>query len=449
MSRHFPSFALALVLLAAAWVRPTHAQSIVPDLEQEIRQRAAQIESKLIAWRRDIHEHPELGEQETRTAGLVAAHLTMLGLEVKTGVAGTGVVAILKGGKPGPVVALRADMDALPLKEPDGLPFGSKAKGKYLGREVDVMHACGHDAHTAILMATAAVLTAMKDKLPGTVKFIFQPAEEGPSLYDYAAAAGKSWGAKLMVKEGVLQNPKPDAIFGLHVVSGIPAGRLAYRGGPAFASVDELRIKVTGRQGNAGIPWRAIDPVTTAAQIVLGLQTIVSRRTDLMKSPAVVSVSTINGGLRSNIVADNVNMSGNIRTYDQGVRAGIHRDIRQIAENIAASANARADVDIIELFDPTVNNERVTARMVPVLERAADGDAILNQLSGAAEDISVMLAEVPGLYFNLGIVPRDQDPTKAAPNHNPDFFIDESALIVGVRALSMVAVNYLAAPRTD
>jgi amidohydrolase len=428
-------------------VQSTYAQSIVPDLEQEIRQRAAQIESKLIAWRRDIHEHPELGEQETRTAALVAAHLTRLGLEVKTGIAGTGVVASLQGGKPGPVVALRADMDALPVKEPQGLPFASKAKGKYLGREVDVMHACGHDAHTAILMATAEVLSAMKDKLPGTVKFVFQPAEEGPSLY--AAFTGKIWGAKAMVKEGVLRDPKPDAVFGLHVTSGLPSGRIGYRGGAAMASADELRIKVVGQQGHAGYPWRAIDPVTTAAQIVLGEQTIVSRRTDLMKSPAVVSLSTINGGSRWNIVADSVDMTGTIRTYDAGVRAGVHRDIRQIAENIAASANAKAEVEIIELYDPLANSDRVTARMVPVLERAADGDAILNERSGAAEDFSVFLNEVPGLYFNLGIVPRNQDLAKAAPNHSPDFFIDEVALIVGVRALSMVTVNYLAAAKTE
>jgi amidohydrolase len=426
---------------------PAQAQSTVPDLEKEIRQRATAIESKLIAWRRDIHEHPELGEQETRTSALVAAHLTSLGLEVKTGVGNTGVVGLLKGAKPGPVVALRADMDALPVKEPPGLPFASKVKMKYLGREVDVMHACGHDAHTAIMMATAEVLTAMKDQLPGTVKFIFQPAEEGPSLS--RAGPDKSWGAKLMVQQGVLQNPKPDAVFGLHVFAGLPAGQLAYRGGPARASADGLRIKVIGRQGHAGFPWRAIDPITTAAQIVLGLQTIVSRRTDLMKSPAVVSVSTINGGSRFNIVADSVMMTGTIRTYDQEVRKGIHRDIKQIAENIANSADAKAEVDIIEGSGPTVNDERVTARMVPVLERAADGDAILSELSGAADDVSVLLAEVPGLYFNLGIVPRSQDITKAAPNHSPEFFIDESALVVGVRALAMVTVNYLATEKTD
>jgi amidohydrolase len=433
------------ILLSAIACTPARAQ--VPDLEQEIRQRTAAIEGKLIAWRRDIHEHPELGEQETRTAALVAAHLSKLGLEVRTGVGQTGVVAVLKGGKPGPVVALRADMDALPVKEPEGLPFASKAKGKYLGREVDVMHACGHDAHTAILMATAEVLAAMKDKLAGSVKFMFQPAEEGPSLY--AAFTGKVWGARAMIKDGALADPKPDAVFGLHVNSGHPSGRIGYRAGPAMASADELRIKVTGRQGHAGYPWRAVDPVTTAAQIVLGLQTIVSRRTDLMKSPTVVSVTTINGGSRFNIVPETVEMTGTIRTYDAGVRAAVHRDIRQIAENIAASANAKAEVEIIELYDPLVNNERVTARMVPVLERAADGDVVLNDRSGASEDVSFFLIEVPGMYFFLGIVPRDQELAKAAPNHSPNFFVDEKALVVGVRALAMVTVNYLAVAKTD
>jgi amidohydrolase len=291
------------------------------------------------------------------------------------------------------------------------------------------------------------VLTAMRDRLPGTVKFIFQPAEEGPSLY--AAFTGKIWGARAMVKEGVLQDPKPDAAFGLHVTAGHPSGHLAYRAGAAMASSDELRIKVIGRQGHGGYPWRTVDPVTTAAQIVLGLQTVVSRRTDLMKSPTVVSVTTINGGSRHNIVPDVVEMGGTVRTYDAGVRAAVHRDIRQVAENIAASANATAEVEIIEGYDPLVNNERMTARMVPVLERAADGDAALTERSGASEDMSFFLNEVPGLYFNLGIVPRDQDLAKAAPNHSPNFFIDESALIVGVRALAMVTVNYLATAKTD
>jgi amidohydrolase len=449
MTRLLHLLALPLGLIATVWSARAAAQSIVPDLEKEIRQRASQIESKLIAWRRDIHQYPELAEQETRTSGLVAEHLGKLGLEVTTGVARTGVIAILKGGKPGPVVALRADMDALPMEEPEpeGLPFASKAKGKFLGREVDVMHACGHDAHTAILMATAEMFTAMKDKLPGTVKFIFQPAEEGPSLYP--PFTGKIWGARAMIKEGALQDPKPDAVFGLHVSARLPSGRIGYRAGVAMASADDLRITVVGRQGHAGSPWSTIDPVTTAAQIVLGLQTVVSRRTDLMKSPAVVSVTTINGGWTSNIVPKSVEMTGTIRTFDAGVRAGVHRDIRQIAENIAASANAKAEVEIIELYDPLVNNDRVTARMVPVLERAADGDAILNQRLGASEDFSFYLNEIPGMFFQVGIVPRDQDPSTAALNHELKFFIDEKALVVGVRALAMVTINYLAAGKTD
>ena len=448
MSRRLQTMMLGAAFVALIACAPAvRAQTSSSDLEQEIRQRAAQIEDKLIAWRRDIHEHPELGEQEARTAGLVAEHLRALGLDVRTGVANTGVVALLKGGKPGPVVALRADMDALPVKEPAGLPFASKAKGKYLGREVDVMHACGHDAHTAILMATAEILAAMKEKLPGTVKFMFQPAEEGPSLY--AAFTGKSWGAKLMIQQGVLSDPRPDAVFGLHVTSGMSSGRIGYRSGATMASADELRIKVTGRQGHAGYPWRAVDPITTASQIVLGVQTIVSRRTDLMKSPTVVSISTINGGSRFNIVPETVEMTGTIRTYDAGVRKQVHADIKQVAENIAASANAKADVEIIELYDVLVNHARMTSRMAPVLERAADGNIQVVNPTGAAEDFSFFLNEVPGLFFYVGVVPRDQDLDKAAPNHSPNFLIDEKALVVGVRTLATVTVNFLAGAKTD
>jgi amidohydrolase len=444
--RGFIRSALICGAIALAMAMPARAQGVAA-LEQEIRQRAAQIEGKLIAWRRDIHQHPELGEQETRTAALVADHLRKLGLEVRTGIAQTGVVALLRGAKPGPVVALRADMDALPVKEPAGLPFVSKARGKYLGRDVDVMHACGHDAHTAILMATAEVLTAMKDKLPGSVKFIFQPAEEGPTLY--AAFTGTSWGAKRMIKEGAFADPRPDAVFALHVSASMSAGRIGYRPGAAMASADELRIKVTGRQGHAGYPWRTVDPVTTSAQIVLGLQTIVSRRTDLMRSPTVVSISTINGGARWNIVPDVVEMTGTIRTYDAEVRKGVHADIKQVAESIAESANAKAEVDIIELADPLVNNEQITARMVPVLARASDNSSQLVPQTGAAEDFAFFLTEAPGLFFYLGVVPRGQDPMTAAPNHSPNFMIDESALVVGVRALASVAVNFLAGAKTD
>jgi amidohydrolase len=296
-------------------------------------------------------------------------------------------------------------------------------------------------------MAVAEVLAGMKDQLPGSVKFIFQPAEEGPSLYP--ALSGKAWGAKAMIKEGALQNPRPDAIFGLHVTSLLPSGQIAYRSGPAMASADELRIKVIGKQGHAGVPWRAVDPITTAAQIVVGLQTIVSRRTDLTKSPAVVSVSTINGGSRFNIVPETVEMTGTIRTYDADVRAGVHRDIKQVAENIAISANAKAEVEFIELYDPLVNDERMTARMGPVLQRASDGNTIQSRLSGGSEDFSFFLNEVPGLFFFVGVVPRDQDASKAAPNHSPNFFVDEGALVVGARALASVAVNFLVAGKTD
>jgi amidohydrolase len=442
MSRRLQATMLAAALVAQIAPAPVvRAQTSSPDLEREIRQRTAQIEDKLIAWRRDIHEHPELGEQEVRTAGLIAEHLRGLGLEVRTGVANTGVVALLKGSKPGPVVALRADMDALPIKEPAGLPFASSAKGQYLGREVDVMHACGHDAHAAILMATAEILTAMKDKLPGAVKFIFQPAEEGPSLY--AAFTGKSWGAKLMIQEGVLADPRPDALFGLHMVSGMPAGRIGYRPGAAMASADELRIKVTGRQGHAGQPWSTIDPITTAAQIVSGLQTVVSRRTNLMKSPTVVSISTFHGGSRFNIVPEFVEMTGTIRTYDADVRKRVHVRVKRVAEQIAESAEAKADVEIIELYDVLVNNARLASRMAPVLKRAADGDIHVVNPLGGAEDFSFYANQVPGLFFYVGIVPRGQDPAEAAPNHNPNFFIDEKALPVGVRALAGLTVSYL------
>lgn len=443
----FRSLTWSLVFLATVWNVSARAQSIPSELEAEIRQRAAQIEDKLIAWRRDIHEHPELGQQETRTSALVAEYLTKLGLEVKTGIGGTGVVALLKGGKAGPVVALRADMDALPVKEPEGLPFASKAKAKYIGRDVDVMHACGHDAHTAILMATAEVLAGMKDRLPGTVKFIFQPAEEGPSLY--AAFTGKSWGAKAMIKEGALQDPKPDVIFGLHVVSLLPSGRIGYRTGSTMASADELHIKVSGRQGHAGLPWNTVDPITTSAQIVLGLQTVVSRRANLMKSPVVVSVSTINGGLRWNIIPDKVEMTGTIRTYDAGVRASVQHDIIQITEKIAESADAKAEVEITDIYDTLVNNDAMTTRMAPVLARAADGDVQMVPQTGGGEDFSSYLNEVPGQFFFLGITPRDKDPAAAPVNHSPNFFVDEKALVVGVRALAMVTVNYLIAAKAD
>ena len=411
-------------------------------LEAEVRSRVAAVEEKLIAWRRDIHQHPELGDQEKRTSGLVAEHLRGLELEGRTGVARTGVVGILKGGKPGRTVALRADMDALPVKEPEGLPFASQVTAEYFGKTVPVMHACGHDAHTAMLMATAEVLAGMKDELPGTVVFIFQPAEEGSSLV--APSSGKSWGAKLMLEEGLFEKTKPDAVFGLHVMPG-PSGQISYRSGATMASGDTLEITVTGKQGHGGMPWDTVDPITTSALTISGLQTVVSRKAKLTDSPVVVTIGSINGGTGPNIVPETVQMTGTIRTYDEKVRKQARSDIRLTAEKIAESAGAKAKVSITRMYDTTVNNEALTARMAPVLKRAADGQVAEAPLVGASEDFSFFAKEVPGLYVFLGVTPRDQDPAKAAPNHNPKFFVDEGTLVVGVRTMASLAVNFLSA----
>jgi amidohydrolase len=419
---------------------PNEAAADSTSLEAKVREGAAAIESKLIGWRRDIHQHPELGDQENRTSHLVSEHLHSLGLEVRTGVAHTGVVGVLKGAKPGRTVALRADMDALPVKEPDGLPFASKAKGRHWGKEVDVMHACGHDAHTAMLMATAEVLTRLKDELSGTVLFIFQPAEEGSSLV--TPGSGKTWGAKLMLQEGLITETKPDAVFGLHVMPG-HSGEIFYRSGATTASGDALDITITGKQGHGGMPWNTIDPITTSALIISGLQTVVSRKANLTLSPAVVTIGTIHGGEAGNVVPGSVHMAGTIRTYDDTVRKVIHHDSRVTAEKIAESAGAKADVSIVKLYDTTVNDEGLAGRFRPVLERAADGRVSRAPLVGASEDFSFFAEATPGLFVFLGITPRDQDPAQAAPNHSPDFFVDERALVVGTRTMASLAVNFL------
>jgi amidohydrolase len=417
------------------------ADADTSGLEKEVGKRAASIEEKLIAWRRDIHEHPELGDQETRTARLVAEHLRGLGLEVRTGVARTGVVGILKGARPGRTVALRADMDALPVKEPNKLPFASKATATLHGQQVPVMHACGHDAHTAMLMATAQVLSSLKDELSGTVLFIFQPAEEGSSIID--PGSGKSWGAKLMLEEGLFKEFKPDAVFGLHVMPG-PSGQISYRSGAVTASGDSLEITIRGKQGHGGMPWNTIDPITTSALVISGLQTVVSRRADLTTSPVVVTIGTIQGGSRGNIVAEKVQMTGTIRAYDAHVRERAHEDIKRTAEKIAESASAKAEVSITPMYDVTVNDEALTAMMLPVLRRASNGNLATAPLAGASEDFSFFAEAAPGLFIFLGITPRDQDPASAAPNHSPDFYVDESALVVGTRTMSFLAINFLA-----
>ena len=429
---------------SAAVAAGSDAQKVAPPsaLSAKIDSKAREIESKLIAWRRDIHEHPELGNQEKRTAKLVADHLRSLGMDVKTGVAVTGVVGVLKGGKPGPVVALRADMDALPVKEQVDVPFASKATGTFLGKPVDVMHACGHDTHTAMLMATAEVLASMKDELPGTVKFIFQPAEETPA--DFEPDGTNTWGAKQMIAEGVMDNPKVDAVFGLHVSSSYEAGKLYWRSGPAMAAADQFWVDVKGRQTHGARPWQGVDPIVVGSQIVMGLQTIISRQSNLALEPAVITVGTFHAGNRMNIVPEDAAMTGTVRTYDEGMKKDIHQRIKHTAESIATSANASAKVKVVELYNAVVNPPDFTEKMGPTLRRVAgEGNYDLQPKSSASEDFSFYQQKAPGMFFYLGVTPKGKDLSKAAPNHSPHFYVDESAMITGVRAMSNLAVDFL------
>lgn len=423
-----------LCLLALA------APAMADDLAATVDQRVRALEGKVIEWRRHVHQNPELSNRETNTAQLVADHMRKLGMEVKTGVAKTGVIGLLKGGKPGPVVALRADMDALPVVEESELPFRSTVKAEYLGNQVGVMHACGHDAHIAILMGVAEVLAGVKDELPGTVKFIFQPAEEGPP-------PGETGGAPLMVEEGALENPRPDAIFGLHVISGMAAGVISYRPGPLMASADWLYITVKGKQTHGAWPWLGIDPVVTSAQIVTGLQNIVARQIDVSKEPAVVSVATINGGARKNIIPDKVEMTGTIRSFDEQMRQDVHARIKHISESIAEANHASAEVRVDKAVPVTVNDPILTEKMIPTLKRiGGDGGAVVAKRVMVAEDFSYFQEKVPGMFYFVGVTPKDQDMSKAAPNHSPRFFVDESGLVQGVRSLAALAVDFLTMP---
>jgi amidohydrolase len=406
------------------------------DLQQEIDQRTEKIIGKVVAWRRDLHEHPELSNREFRTSKLVAEHLSSLGIEVRTGVAHTGVVGVLRGGKPGPVVALRADMDALPVAEEVNLPFASKVRTQYNGQEVGVMHACGHDNHVSILMGVAEVLAGMKEKIPGTVKFIFQPAEEG-------SPQGEEGGAGLMIKEGALENPKVDAIFGLHVFP-FPVGRVVYRPGAIMASSDTFRIVVHGRQTHGALPWLGVDPIVVASQIVLGLQTITSRQIDLTAAPAVITVGRLQGGVRFNIVPDSALLEGSIRAFDPKMQDEIHRRIHRTAEMIAQSAGASAEVTIDRGNPVTYNDPALTERMSATLKRVAGTDAVsVGPPTTTSEDFSLFEQKVPGFFFFLGVTPKDADPANVASNHSPRFFADEAALPTGVRLLANLAVDYL------
>ncbi len=410
------------------------------SLSERIDAAAARIEARLIQWRRDFHEHPELGNREFRTAAVVADHLRALGLdEVRTGVAHTGVIGLLKGALPGPVVALRADMDALPVTEEVELPFASKAKATWNGETVGVMHACGHDLHTAILMGVAEVLAGLRANLHGSVKFIFQPAEELPP-------EGEDGGAKMMIAEGALEHPTPQAIFGLHVTSRLPLGVIGYRPGPTMASADNLTITVHGRQTHGAMPWFGVDPIVTAAQVVLGLQTVVSRQVDLTREPAVVTIGVIKGGVRENIIPDSVEMRGTIRSFDEDMRDDIHERVTTLAEAISRGSRAGCTVCIRKNYPVTVNDPQLTEKMLPTLRRsAAAGQLMLVPKVMGSEDFSFFQQLVPGLFIFIGVTPPGTDPSAAAPNHSPRFFADEACLVHGVRALAQLACDYLEA----
>lgn len=389
---------------------------------------------QVIQWRRDIHEHPELSNRELRTSKLVAEHLKSLGIDVRTGVAHTGVVGVLKGGKPGPVIALRADMDALPVVEQVDVPFASKVRTTYDGHEVGVMHACGHDTHVAILMGVAKVLAENRAELPGTIVFLFQPAEEG-------APAGEEGGAELMVKEGALRNPRPEVVFGLHVSSLYPVGTFALRPGSLLAAVDSLHISVHGKQTHGAYPWRGVDPIVVSSQIILGLQTIPSRQLDSTIAPAIVTIGEIHGGVRNNIIPDDVEMEGTLRSLDDGMRNQIHERVKRTAERIAESAGATADVKITPGYPVTYNDPALTGKMMPVLKDVADEISIIPPVLGA-EDFSFFAKEVPGLFFFIGVTPKGENADEAAPNHSPRFYVDESGLVYGVRAMTELVLNY-------
>ena len=392
---------------------------------------------ELRAIRHDLHRHPELAFEETRTSEIVARELARLGYQVTRDIAGTGVVGTLQQGMGRRTIGLRADMDALPVTEEVDLPFASKVRTQWAGKEVGVMHACGHDTHVAILMGVAQVLTQIKDRLPGTVKLIFQPAEESPP-------PGEEGGAVLMIKQGVMENPKPEAVFGLHITSIQEVGRIAYRPGPTMAAADVLRITVRGRQTHGAAPWGGVDPIVAAAQIVLGLQTIVSRQVNITKEPAVVTIGGIDGGNRFNIIPDKVEMVGTIRTFDEALRDDIHRRVKLTAESIAQASGATAEVTIEKPYAVTINDPALTARMLPTLQRVAgDDNVVLRDRQMGAEDFSYLAQKAPGLFFHIGGSPRGTDLSTVPVNHSPRFYVDESALLLGVRALAHVAVDYL------
>lgn len=432
-------FPVRIVPLFAALAIAFNANSQeAPVQRAEVAAAAKTLQAKIVAWRRDFHAHPELSNREERTAAKVAEHLRALGLQPKI-MAGHGVVAIVSGGKPGPKIALRADMDALPVTEQTGLPFASKATSTYRGENVGVMHACGHDAHTGILMGVAEALVAMQKDLPGSVMLIFQPAEEG-------APPPEEGGASLMLKEGLFKDFKPEAVFGLHVFSSVQAGQIAVRQGPLMAASDRFSIKVSGRQTHGSAPWNGIDPIVAAADLIGTAQTIVSRRTNIAKLPAVVTFGAIKGGIRYNIIPDDVEMVGTIRTFDPKMRQQVFADLRNVAEHTAAAHGAAAQTDIYEKDGnpPTVNDPALTARMLPSLQAVVGKDNVYEPpLQMGSEDFSLYALEVPSMFFFVGSTSKGIDPATAPSNHSPKFLLDESSLDIGFRALMEVTLDYL------
>ena len=397
------------------------------------------IEQKVIDWRRDIHQNPELGNREFRTATLVAKHLRSLGMEVKTEVGVTGVIGVLKGGLPGPVVALRADMDALPVLERTPVSFASKATTFYEGKETAVMHACGHDSHVAILMGVAEILSGMQKELKGTVKFIFQPAEEG-------APKGEEGGAELMVKEGALNNPKVDVIFGLHINAQVEVGKITYRPGGMFAGVGDMKITVKGKSSHGAEPWSSVDPIVVSAQIINNLQTIVSRNVNVTKNAAVVTIGAIHGGNRSNIIPEQVEMLGTVRTLSEADEKLVFERIRQIVTKTAEANGIEATLELpySSHYPVTFNNIALTAKMLPSLQKSTGAEnVVLVPAETGAEDFSFFANEVPGFYFYVGALPKGKDPETSAPHHTPEFYLDESGFITGVNAMVNLVVDYM------
>ena len=424
---------IIFVILFFFTLSPSHANNIYKKIERL----SENVENSVVKWRRHIHQNPELSNREFMTAKYVSDHLKSLGLEVQENIAHTGVVAILEGGHPGGVVALRADMDALPVTERVDLPFASKVKTIYKDVEVGVMHACGHDTHVAILMGVASVLTEIREEIKGTVKFIFQPAEEG-------APDGEEGGAELMVKEGVLKNPDVDAIFGLHISSGVPINTLTYKPGGTMASATSFEIKIKGKQAHGSRPWEGADPIVAGAQIINNLQTIVSRNLDLTNEAAVVTIGRFESGIRSNIIPESAYMEGTIRALDYEMRDEIYKRLKEIVVNTAKSNNLEAEVILKTPYPITYNDLKLTDQMKKTLFRVAgENNVKLARASTGAEDFSYFANKVPGFFFRLGGMPIEDHPNKGFSHHTPDFYIDDSGLILGVRAIANLAVDYL------